>query len=267
MTVRTLGPAGTYSHRAARTLDDDVSFEPSVSAIVAAVDRGETDRGVVPIENSIEGSVTETLDALVDADVAVVGERVLPIRHALLAQTGSFETVASHAQALAQCRDFLSNAYPNATREAVSSTAAAVDLARRDADVAAIAHPSAAGDGVGVLASDVQDRSSNRTRFFVLAPDAERSTSGEKSTLVIAPETNHPGLLYQLLEPFAEREVNLSRIESRPTGNELGEYVFHLDIEAGLDEPRTREALDAVEDVAGEAAVIRLGAYDVTDVE
>ncbi|WP_254864547.1 prephenate dehydratase [Halovivax gelatinilyticus] len=266
MTVRTLGPAGTYSHRAARTLGEPVSFERSVTAIVDAVARGDVSRGVVPIENSIEGSVTETSDALVDAPVAVVGELVLPIRHALLAQTDSFDAVASHPQALAQCRETLDRSYPDLAREAVTSTAAGVERAREDDSVAAIAHPDAA-DELRVIDEDVQDRSSNRTRFFVLASGEERTDTGSKSTVVIAPGTNHPGLLFALLEPFADRDVNLTRIESRPTGRRLGEYEFHLDLEAALSESRTQAALGEIESVLDAGQIHRLGSYDVTLVE
>ncbi len=267
MTVVTLGPAGTYSHRAALAIDDDVSFRPSVTAVVEAVERGAAERGVVPIENSIEGSVTETSDALADAPVAVVRELVAPIRHALLAQGPSFDVVASHPQALAQCRDFLDRSYPSPAREAVTSTAAAVERARNDDSVAAIAHPAAASGDLQCIGRDIQDRSSNRTRFFVLATGDERAESGTKSTIVIAPGANHPGLLHSLLEPFADRTINLTRIESRPTGRRLGEYVFHLDFEAGLDEPRTREALAAIEEAMDGGHIRRLGSYDVTHVD
>ena len=215
MTTLTLGPEGTYSHRAATAVSDEVDFRESVTGIVEAVAAGTYDRGVVPIENSIEGSVTETLDALADHDVAVVREVVTPIRHGLLAQSPSFDVVASHAQALAQCRSYLDESYPEASLEAVASTARGVERAREDDSVAAIAHPATAGDGVSVIAEDIQDRTSNATRFFVVAPPADRSTAGGKSTLVVYPSTNHPGLLLSLLEPFAERDINLSRVESR----------------------------------------------------
>src|SRR6056297_3812532 len=130
MNAVTLGPAGTYSHRAARAVAAEVSFRESVTAIVDAVATGEFERGVVPIENSIEGSVTESLDAIADYDVAVVREIVTPIRHALLAQGPEFDTIASHSQALAQCRSYLEREYPDATLEAVASTAQGVEFAR-----------------------------------------------------------------------------------------------------------------------------------------
>lgn len=266
MQAVTLGPAGTYSHRAARAVADDVEFRESVSAIVDAVNDGEYARGVVPIENSIEGSVTETLDAIAETDVAVTREIVTPIRHALLAQTEEFDVVASHSQALAQCRSYLETTYPDAKLEAVASTARGVERAREDPTVAGIGHPDNAGGTLNVLAEDIQDRSSNATRFFVIAPASERSEAGGKSTIVVYPNANYPGLLLELLEAFADHDINLSRIESRPSGNRLGDYLFHIDFEAGLYEDRSKDAIDAVEDIASRGWVKRLGSYDMQHV-
>ncbi len=266
MQAVTLGPAGTYSHRAAQAITDEIDFRESVRGIVEAVVEGEADRGVVPIENSIEGSVTESLDALSNHDIAVVKEIVTPIRHALLAQDESFGIVASHSQALAQCRTYLDGEYPEARLEAVASTAAGVKRAREDVGVAAIGHPDNAGSELRVLAADIQDRTSNATRFLVVAPAAERSPAGGKSSLVVYPSTNYPGLLLELLQPFAERDINLTRVESRPSGERLGDYVFHIDIAAGLYEERAQNAVEAIEAVVSEGWVRRLGSYDVEHV-
>jgi len=271
MEAVTLGPAGTYSHRAASAVADTVDFRESVRAIVEAVAAGDYRRGIVPIENSIEGSVTDSLDALTEFEVAVVQEVVTPIRHALLARGGSFSVVASHSQALAQCRSFLEREYPDVDREAVASTARGVERAREDPAVAAIGHPSNAelddgDDPLRVLASDIQDKSSNATRFLVIAPVEERNEAGGKTTLIVYPNANYPGLLLELLEAFAERDINLSRIESRPSGNRLGDYLFHFDIEAGLYEPRAAEAVEQVEELVGDGWVRVLGSYDVAHV-
>jgi len=277
MNVVTLGPEGTYSHRAARSISDDVDFRESVTAIVDAVADGEYDRGVVAIENSIEGSVTESLDALAEYEVAVVKEVVTPIRHALLAQNESFDRIASHSQALAQCRGYLDSEYPDAHLEAVASTARGVQMARDDDSVAGIGHPDNAsephsegsqsgsdqrGDGLAVLAEDIQDQTSNATRFLVLAPIEDRSPAGGKSTFVVYPNADYPGLLLDLLEPFADRDINLTRVESRPSGERLGDYVFHIDVAAGLYEDRTAQALAEIEHIAEDGWVRRLGSYD-----
>jgi len=274
MRALTLGPAGTYSHRAARAVVDEVEFRESVTGIVEAVADGDVERGVIPVENSIEGSVTESLDALSDLEVAVVRGVVTPIKHALLARTETFEKVASHAQALAQCRSYLEREHSGVDLEAVASTARGVERAREDPSIAAIGHPDNARESVAgtdgaelvVLAENVQDRTSNATRFFVLAPPAERSEAGGKSSVIVYPNTNYPGLLLELLEPFAKRDINLTRAESRPSGERLGDYIFHLDFAAGLYEARSQEALSAVESVASEGWVRRLGSYDVEHV-
>jgi len=267
METVTLGPTGTYSHRAASAVTDgDISFVESVRAIADAVANGDADRGVVPIENSIEGSVTETLDALAEVDLAVVREIVTPIRHALIAQSEHFDTVASHSQALAQCRTYLDENYPDVDREPVASTARSVEIAREDPTVAGIAHPDNADDDLTVVASDIQDQSSNSTRFFVVAPPSERSEGGGKSSFVVYPNANYPGLLLELLEPFADRDINLSRVESRPSGERLGDYLFHVDVDAGLYEERTQAALEEIEALAEKGWVRRLGSYDVEHV-
>jgi len=262
----TLGPAGTYSHRAASAVASEVAFRESVTGIVEAVADGDFRRGVVPIENSIEGSVTETLDALADFEVGVVEEIVTPIRHALLARDVEFDTVASHSQALAQCRNYLEAEYPDVALEAVASTARGVERARNDPSIAGIGHPDNAGGDLRVLAEDIQDRDSNATRFFVLAPFAERSDAGGKSTVVVYPGADYPGLLLRMLEAFADRDINLARIESRPSGERLGDYLFHFDFEAGLYESRAQDAVARLEEVASEGWVRRLGSYDVRHV-
>jgi prephenate dehydratase len=270
MRIVTLGPSGSYSHRVAAAVDgdpgDEIAYRETKADIVASVASGEFDRGVVPIENSIEGGVTASLDALAEHDVAVVQEVVTPINHALIARGEDFDTVASHEQALAQCRNYLAEHYPDVTQEAVASTARGVELAREDDSVAAVAHPDNADGDLRVLAAEIQDRASNATRFFVIAPPGERSEAGGKSTFVVYPGTDYPGLLLRLLEPFAERDINLTRVESRPSGERLGDYVFHVDVEAGRYEERTGEAVRELEGLSEAGWVRWLGSYDVEHV-
>ncbi|MFB6188259.1 MAG: prephenate dehydratase [Halapricum sp.] len=266
MQTITLGPSGTYSHRAAKSVSEDIAFTESVTAIVQAVADGEYDRGVIPIENSIEGSVTESLDALAEYDVAVVREIITPIRHALMASSEESDTVASHAQALAQCRGYLEANYPDVELEAVASTARGVKRALEDPSIAAIAHPDNVEGDLRVLAEDIQDQSSNATRFVAIGPAADRSDAGGKTSIVIYPNSDYPGLLLELLQPFAERDINLSRLESRPSGERLGDYVFHVDFQAGLYEDRTQAALEEIEKLAENGWVKRLGSYDTEHV-
>ncbi|MFP4189216.1 MAG: prephenate dehydratase [Halobacteriales archaeon] len=257
--IGTLGPAGTYSHRAASRLGDDISFYDGVPEIADAVERGDVERGVVPVENSIEGSVNATLDVLVEYDLYVVGEVVVDVEHALLAQDEEFDVVASHPQALAQCRGYLRDRYPDAELRSVSSTAAGVEEAREDASVAAIAHPSLADETVWVLDESVQDADGNSTRFVVLA--REPADGGGKTSIVVYPGADRPGLLYDILGVFKDRGVNLTRIESRPSKRELGDYVFHIDFEGGSDDA------DGILDALDEHVewVEFLGSYDRVD--
>ena len=262
MEALTLGPEGTYSHRAAKAVADEVSFAESMTAVIEAVASGEYERGVVPVENSTDGSVNESLDAFAEYDVAIVRELITPIRHALIAQGPEFSVVASHAQALAQCRDYLDENYPNAQLEAVASTARGVERAREDPEVAGIGHPDNAGGDLTVVAEDIQDQSSNATRFVAIAPASQRTEAGSKTSFIVYPGVDYPGLLLELLEPFAERDINLTRVESRPTGDRLGDYVFHIDIAAGLYEERAQAALAEIEAIAEDGWVRRLGSYD-----
>jgi prephenate dehydratase len=262
MTAVTLGPAGTYSHRAAQVVADEIEFRESVTRIVELVATGTYERGVIPIENSIEGSVTESLDALIAHDVAVVRELVTPIRHGLLAQTPTFTTIASHPQALAQCRTYLEQEYPDADLEATASTMRAVEQAQADSNVAAIAHPDASGEDLQLVAEGIQDQDSNATRFVAIGPPADQSPAGAKTSLIVYPKEDYPGLLLELLEPFADNDINLSRVESRPSGERLGDYVFHLDVEAGLYEDRLQTALDTLDNRIIEGWIRQLGSYD-----
>jgi len=252
--IGTLGPSGTYSHRAALRLGDDVRFYDGVPEIADAVERGDVERGVAPVENSIEGSVNATLDVLVEYDLYIVGEVVVDVEHALLAQDDGFGVVASHPQALAQCRGYLRESYPDVELRSVSSTASGVEEARADPDVAAIAHPDLADDAVRVIDDAVQDAEGNSTRFVVLA--REPADCGEKTSIVVYPGADRPGLLYDILGIFEDRGVNLTRIESRPSKRELGDYVFHIDFEGG-DADGILEALDGHVDW-----VEFLGSYD-----
>jgi len=248
--IGTLGPEGTYSHRAALRLGDDVRFYDGVPEIAEAVEAGDAERGVVPVENSIEGSVNATLDVLVEYDLYIVAEVVVDVEHALLAQDDDFDIVASHPQALAQCRNYLRERYPDAELKSVSSTAAGVGEAREAASVAAIAHSALADETVHVIDESIQDVDGNSTRFVAVAREPAEDHGGEKekTTIVVYPGSDRPGLLYDILGVFEERGVNLTRIESRPSKRELGDYVFHIDFEVPDDVDDVDETLDALDE-------------------
>ena len=252
-----LGPQGTYSHEVAlRLFDDTALLQPyiSIDTAIRAVASGEIAECVVPIENSLEGSVNVTLDTLAhDVELLISREIVMPVRHNLLAREvgRSVRRILSHPQALAQCRRTLNRLYPQAESLPVDSTAeAARRVAQGESGLAAIGSRNAAAlYGLEIIAADIQDTASNCTRFVTLrVRAADSGLAGPwKTSIVCQIDGSKPGSLYRILAEFAERGVNLTKIESRPARTGLGDYLFFLDMEGGIGEPRIRQALTAVE--------------------
>jgi prephenate dehydratase len=235
-----------------------------------AVQNGAVDRAVVPIENSLEGSVTTTLDTLAgEADrVRIVAEVIRPISHSLIARPGvaldDLVRVVSHPQALAQCREFLRERVPSARTESTGSTAEAVRLvASSDEPLAALGTALAAElYGCAVLAEAVEDRADNLTRFVWLGADGAPPHGGQadKTSIVFwGFNDESPGALVNVLRELSDREINLTRIESRPRRVGLGHYMFFADLEGGAEEPRIAEALAALRARVEELRV--LGSY------
>lgn len=257
-TVGYLGPAGTFTETAARLVtgaEDENALVPfgDVTEVLRAVGDNKVARAVVPIENTLEGSVTATLDALAfDWDLLIEAEIELPITLVVAAKPGTsldaVTTVLSHPVALAGARRWLSANVSTAERLPAPSTAkAAADVAASDGATIAIVNPLAAERyGLEVIARDVADRAGNTTRFVVVGRTVAARTGWDKTSVVVFIEANKPGALLQLLEIFAERDLNLTKIESRPTKAELGEYCFFLDVEGHLADERVGDALAAV---------------------
>jgi prephenate dehydratase len=271
MRVGYLGPAGTYSEEALRASApepvDEVPY-PTIYDTVMAVYDGEVDRAVVPIENSIEGAVSVTLDtlALEATDVRIVAEVVHPVHHCVVAgqelDLSEVQRVVSHPQPIAQCRRFLRERLGQAELVVAPSTADAV-LSVRDSsapDVALASRLAAELYGCQVLVADVEDHPDNVTRFVWLGPEGEASDSGTKTSLVFwGGGDQSPGWLVHALQELAERGVNLTRIESRPRRTSLGHYMFFIDLEGGAGEPAVADALAALR---GQVEVLRvLGSY------
>jgi prephenate dehydratase len=225
----------------------------TVAAVAAAVDSGMADEGVVAIENSLEGSVTDTLDVLIhESRLAIRRELVLPIEHCLLVSPGGstdqVDTIYSHPQALGQCRRFLERCFPKARLEASLSTTAAVEQMMQHEGSAAVATLRAAElYGIQVLAQGIQDNRSNETRFVVLAASDDQPTGCDKTSLAFSVAQDRPGSLVDVLKEFSERQINLVKIESRPTKQELGKYVFLVDLEGHRTDPTIAEALGKVQ--------------------
>lgn len=275
MRIAYLGPAGTFTEDALReALDTDAEYEPlrapTIRDAILAVERGEAERALVPFENSIEGSVRSTLDTLAfdTQGVTIVGEYDFAVRPVLIAREAialeQVERVLSHPQPLAQCARFLRERLPGAERQSVDSTAAGVKLvSESDAAWAAIGARAAAElYGCTILQEGIEDEPNNVTRFVWIAPAGSEPNSGEacKTSLVFSElGEDHPGALVNALREFSSRDVNLTRIESRPLRLELGRYMFFCDLEGALSEPAVNEAVEALRSKADSVRI--LGSY------
>ncbi|MFB6158302.1 MAG: prephenate dehydratase [Candidatus Nanohalobium sp.] len=256
MRVALLGPKGTYTHQAAEKYFRE--FEPVFCSTIREVFESDVEVKFVPIENSLGGGVSDTIDLLKERDVEVTGEVRLPIRHALISNEDSVEdidTVVSHPQALSQCRKIInSNGWDE--KEA-NSTAQAVE--GLESGEAALASEIAAEiNDRNVLQKGVQDTDTNVTRFFVL--NGERRGS-DKSVMILEPGEDRPGLLHAMLSCFSGHVINLSHIQSRPTKKELGDYYFYVEAEDGEGESMDK----AVQCLETYGKVQFLGSYSVME--
>lgn len=273
-----LGPAGTFTEQATQQWDPVHAAQawpaPSVPAAIRALREGSVDAAVVPFENSVEGSVPATLQALLeggaDDEVRITAEVHVEVQFTLLVRPGTtldqVETVASHPHAFAQTREWLAEHLPRAHQVPEASTARAAQAVAEGLYDAAVAAPGAAeAYGVEPLAERIADRQGAVTRFVVLRVGRELAapTGSDRTTLVALIWQNQPGALLALLEQFATRGIDLSRLESRPTGGGLGEYCFWIDADAHVGEARMREALTGLRRTCRD--VRYLGSYPRAD--
>lgn len=268
-----LGPGGTFCEQAARQYkgENDWQLIPlsTIRQVFQAVAAGEAARGIVPIENSYEGAVNQTLDLLIGSpELQIIGEVIIPVRQNLLIHpraTGEkIDCIWSHGQALAQCQEYLHRHYPDVPVQEVHSTAEAARMVATSGETwAAIATQAAAENyGLQVLAADIQDQLNNSTRFVVLSRETADCCNGGKTSLLVY-VADRPGALYEVLQEFYIRGINLCKIESRPARTRIGEYLFFIDIEGSRQEKRIHEVLIALESVA--AAIRVLGSYPMQD--
>ena len=257
-----LGPVGTHSEAAARylmawqSMDREIVCFGDIGECLHAVETGAVDSAFVPVENSLEGAIAVTLDALARSDTLRVRREVIwPVHNYLMARAKDAEirVVYSHAQPIAQCRDFLLQHYPQAELIKTASTARAAEIvgaSLADAGAAAICTRRAGAlNGLVEIAGRIEDRGSNCTRFFEVVRDGAATPPAEAADtvlLVCQIDGTRPGALYDVLGEFAHRAVNLTRIESRPARTELGAYLFFFDLDAHSDADAIRDAIDAV---------------------
>lgn len=262
-----LGPEASYAHMAAQEqFGSRATFVPveTIPEIFAAVQQDRADYGVVPVENSTQGSVAATLDLFIETSLHVVAERSLEIRHCLLSRAAKLEhvrRVIAHPQALAQCQHWLATRLPGVPTEAAASNSRAAELVRKDTHAAAIAGR-LAGERyrLRILEADIQDQAANYTRFSVLSRTAPQgaSTGLDKTSLVLSVR-DEAGVLYRVLKPFADHGINLLRIESRPLKGRPWEYVFFIDIEGHAQDPPIEAAL---REIAPSCTTVKvLGSY------
>lgn len=253
-----LGPRGTFTEQAVRAYvarrditNPVLVAHRTIAEVLLAVEAGELQLGVVPAENSIEGSVVLTLDYLVhEVEVPIVGEVVIAVRHNLLALPGADPTkvvaVYSHPHALAQCRHHLDEMLPGAELCPTSSTAEAAKMVRDKADARLVAvgtELAAELYQLEVMARDLQDEEGNATRFFVVNGARPPATGHDKTSIAFAFPDDRPGHLYRALYEFASRDINLSKLESRPARRHLGAYIFLADMEGHVDDINVAQAL------------------------
>lgn len=261
-TIAYLGPVGTYSHEAAQQFAKRMECEeieliecPSFNEVHEAVDRGKAEFGVMPIENSLEGVVTATLDTLAfKGGVSIMGSVVLDIHHCLVlhpdATIKDIKTVVSHPQGLAQCRRYLDNHFPNLARVAASSTAEGARATASDKTVAGISSKFAAELFNGKIEEEgIEDHYGNQTRFALIARQGhEPVLHGEhmKTSLALSLNADKPGSLLMILSELNYANVNLTMIQSRPTKQGLGDYLFFVDLEGTPENPAIKTALDCL---------------------
>lgn len=250
-----LGPQGSFTEVAAREYEHQVGeFIPynDIKSLILGVVKDEIDRAVVPIENSIQGGVTLTLDLLAEFDLNIVGEVVLIIEQSLVAKKkmdlAEVRHVISHPQALAQCRSFLEENLSNYETHISNSTSEAIQqLTALDESWVAIGNSRAVDHyDLEILAEGIQDNSENFTRFVILSKDEAIRSQNAKTSIICSVAEDHPGFLYDILHEFAIRGINLTKIESRPAKRMLGEYIFFIDFEGHYLDKRVKSALELV---------------------
>ncbi len=275
--VAFFGPAGTFAEEALLTQPDLAAGArvpiASIPDVIAAIDAEEYELGVVPIENSIEGSVSVTLDTLAfESELLIQREIDLPISMGLFVKPGTklgdIRQVLSFPIAAAQCRGYLKSKLPNAAFVAANSTAdAAATVARsKRTDQAAIGNSLAARlHGLKVLAHDIEDHPENQTRFVVVGHGIPAPTGHDKTTIVCFQRADRPGSLLAMLQEFAARRINLTKLESRPTKKSLGDYCFFIDIEGHINDELVADCLRTL--AAKVAHVKYLGSYPVAGLD
>lgn len=268
-----LGPEGSFTHQALSTYlskiakkDSPLKSFQTISQVIDAISSGKVQSGLVPIENSIEGSVGETLDSLIKTSQKVIinHEVVIPVEHCLISKKenlNEIKKVLAHSQALSQCQIFLKRFLPEATLEPTTSNSLAVKMVSESDDSLAAIGPAMASEiyKVPILEKKINDERENFTRFVLIGTETMSPTGNDKTTIAFGVPYDKPGTLVGVLQSFAKEKINLSKIESRPSKKALGEYIFFIDLEAHREDRQLKKALS---EIAHELSYYRwLGSY------
>ncbi|HEY5583540.1 MAG TPA: prephenate dehydratase [Ruminiclostridium sp.] len=266
-----LGPQGTFSHEAALAYIVDRPYMlgefSSIQDVLVAVKNGNIDEAIVPIENSLEGAINVTLDVLAkEGELYIVDELIIPINLNLVVKKGTaakdITVIISHPQPLGQCRNYLNRDFQTAIQVEENSTSkAAQRVAAGDGTYAAITSNIAAKiHGLEILASNVQDAQNNRTRFVIISKALKMRTGSDKTSIVFSTD-NKPGSLYKILDIFSLWDINMTKIESRPAKNVLGQYIFFIDIDGHIED---QDVLDALTMIQRKTSFYRfMGSYPI----
>lgn len=263
MKIGYFGPQGTFTEEAALTVEGKHIAFNTISDVFKAVQSGEVDCGVVPIENSIEGSVGVTLDLMThDYDLMIKEEIIIPISHNLLinpdAELKEIKTVYSHSQALSQCKKFIEDL--GAEMHSVTSTSKAAEIISGNKSQAAIGTARAAKlNNLKMAARDIQDYKNNLTRFVVISSQDNMRTGNDKTSIMFSLFEDKPGGLYEILGDFALRNINLTKIESRPSKEKLGRYIFFIDFDGHREDEMICNILNIIKSKVGSLKIF--GSY------
>ena len=255
MRIVTLGPAGTFSHGALMKRDKkaEIIFKNTVWDVFEAVDNDEAEEGIVPIENSVSGSIGLTLDALMEFNLNIISEIILPVKHNLVGNDGIKEIKALyvHPATYEQCEKFIRNNLNGVKIIQTSSNAASAEAISKEKDktkAAIVPREAIEIYKLKIIKNDIQDNKFNVTRFIVISKEEAKKTSRDRTSIAIYPQADKPGLLYSLLGVFAKRSINLTKIESRPSKGKLGDYIFFIDMQGCKEDEKIKEAFKAIEE-------------------
>lgn len=264
MIIGVLGPEGSFSEKAAKQWNDraELRYYEDIQETVDALLTGDVDYSIVPIENSLDGSISITLDLLMEHQLKIAGEVIVQINHHLLSKgrRQDIKVIMSIPQALSQCRKFIKKNFKNIEVRSALSTSHAAKLASESNSIAAIAsRESAKIYGLEILAENIQDMNENYTRFIVIGKSTPPATGNDKTSIIVYLEKNRPGALYEILGEFANNSIDLTKIESRPTKKVLGDYLFHIDLRGHIEDKTVKDTLERVK---GKVGILKiLGSY------